>query len=125
MKIDKPEDIHYVFSGLAPLSVRLVEMMMNQGGYSRIRELLKLIPGASINPDNEADFFKETQRKKKILVYYIGGVTFAEIAAIRFLNTLFPDKKFVVATTSIINGNSCMSQMRTAKENNLDLLLLK
>lgn len=86
---------------------------------------LTLIPGASIKPDNEAEFFKETQRKKKILVYYIGGITFAEISALRFLNTLFPDKKFVIATTSIINGGSCMQQMRTAKENNLDLLLLK
>ena len=124
MKLDKPEDIHYVFSGLAPLSVRLVEMMMNQGGFNRIREQLKLLPGAVVSPDNEAEFFKETQRQKRILVYFIGGITFAEIAALRFLNTLFPDKKFTVATTSIINGNSCMQQMRTAKDNNLDLLQL-
>lgn len=126
MKLDKPDNIHYVFfGGLAPLSVRLIEMMMNTGGYGRIRDQLRLIPGAIISPENEAEFFKETQRKKKILVYYIGGVTYAEIAALRFLNTLFPDKKFVIATTSIINGNNCMQQMRTAKENNLDLLTLK
>jgi hypothetical protein len=125
VKLDKPEDIHYVFSGLAPLSVRLIEMMMNLGGFNRIKEQLKLLPGNTVSPDNEADFFKETQRKKRILVYFIGGVTFAEIAALRFLNTLFPDKKFIVATTSIINGNSCMQQMRTAKDNNLDLTQLK
>ena len=59
MKIDKPEDIHYVFTGLAPLSVRIVEMMMNSGGFTRIKDLT-LIPGASIKPDNEAEFFKET-----------------------------------------------------------------
>ena len=100
-------------------------MMMNLGGFNRIREQLKLLPGATVSPDNEAEFFKETQRKKRILVYFIGGVTFAEIAALRFLNTLFPDKKFIVATTSIINGNLCMQQMRTAKDNNLDLMQLK
>jgi hypothetical protein len=33
------------------------------------------------------------------LVYYIGGVTYGEIAAIRFLNKLFKDKKFIIATT--------------------------
>ena len=59
------------------------------------------------------------------MVYFIGGVTFAEIAALRFLNTLMPDKKFIVATTSIISGNSCMQQMRTAKDNNLDFMTLK
>ena len=58
-------------------------------------------------------------------MYFIGGVTFAEIAAVRFLNTLFPDKKFIVATTSIINGNTCMDELRSAKDNNLDLLSLK
>ena len=106
--MDIPENIHYVFAGLAPLSVRLIEMLISAGGFARIKDQLKLLPGAEIKPDNEAEFFKETQRKKKILVYYVGGVTFAEIAALRFLNKIFPDKKFVVATTSIINGNSCM-----------------
>ena len=45
-------------------------------------------------PDNESDFFepKNEQRsssrteKKKVLLYFVGGVTFAEIGAIRFMN---------------------------------------
>lgn len=76
-------------------------------------------------PENEAEFFRDTQKKKRILVYFVGGVTFAEVAALRFLNTLFPDKKFLVATTQIINGNLCMEQMRTAQVNNFDLTTLK
>jgi hypothetical protein len=38
--------------------------------------------------------------KKKVLVYFIGGITYAEIAAIRFLNSL-PDStvKLIIATT--------------------------
>ena len=111
---------------MAPLSVRLVEMMMSPEmmtpeGYAKVRDQ---IPGPLLVSDKLQDFFKETQRKKRILVYFIGGVTFAEIAALRFLNTMFPDKKFIVATTSIINGNSCMQQMRTAKDTNLDLMQL-
>jgi hypothetical protein len=31
-------------------------------------------------------------KKKKIMIYYVGGVTYGEIAAIRFLNKLFKDK---------------------------------
>ena len=46
VKIDKPESIHYVFAGLAPLSVRIVEMMFNAGGFNRMKDQLKLIPGA-------------------------------------------------------------------------------
>ena len=64
-------------------------------------------------------------RAKKVLVYFLGGVTYAEIAAIRFLNSCdkFRDRvKFVIATTSIINGNKCINQMRTTQTNNLDLI---
>lgn len=49
-----------MFAGLAPLSVRLIEMLINAGGFTRIKEQLKLLPGAEIKPDNEAEFFKET-----------------------------------------------------------------
>ena len=63
-------------------------------------------------PQNvEKDFFSSTHNTKKILVYFLGGVTFAEVAAIRYLNNCrkFKDRvKFVIATTSIINGNKSM-----------------
>lgn len=98
--------------------------MMNHGGFARIQDKLRMLPGAEVRPDNEAEFYKETLRKKKVLVYFIGGVTFAEVAALRFLNTLFPDKRFVVATTSIINGNSALEQLRIAQTNNLDVKAL-
>ena len=57
-------------------------------------------------------------------MYFLGGVTFAEIAAIRFLNThnRFGGRyKFVIATTSIISSKKCMEQMRSASLNNLNL----
>jgi hypothetical protein len=38
-------------------------------------------------------------RRKRVLVYFIGGITYGEIAAIRFLNKIFKDKKFIIATT--------------------------
>lgn len=75
---------------------------------------------------DEHEFFEPStiNRVKKVLVYFLGGVTYAEVAAIRFLNThsMFAGRyKFVVATTSIISSEKCMKQMRTASVNNLDL----
>jgi len=53
---------------------------------------MSLIPGPQVYPEDELEFFepKLEQRtrpeKKKVLLYFLGGVTFAEIGAIRFLN---------------------------------------
>ena len=71
--------------------------------------VLKLIPGPNSYPDNEKEFFDALTRpgalisqaqRKKVLVYFVGGVTFSEIAALRFLNKK-PDSKvtFLIATT--------------------------
>jgi hypothetical protein len=39
------------------------------------------------------------------LVFFLGGVTFAEISALRFMSTQTKDRRFIVATTSIISGD--------------------
>ena len=84
-----------------------------------------MLPGAYMAPNNESEVFA-TQRtgidvkKKKILIYYVGGITYGEIAAIRFLNKIFKDKKFIIATTQIINGESCIEMLRGAVPNKLD-----
>ena len=114
---------------MAPISVRLLERIIEKRGFHANSVLLKMLPGRELAPPPkaEADFFGHTLRPKKILIYFLGGVTFAEIAAIRYLNTCekFRDKvRFVIATTSVINGNKCVEQMRTTQVNNLDLLAL-
>ena len=73
-------------------------------------------------PPNEAKFFnpegsqpgmggRPTFKKRKVLVYFLGGINYAEIAAIRFLQKLFPMYRFIIATTSIINGETALRQM--------------
>jgi transposase-like protein len=66
-------------------------------------------------------------KKRKVLIYYIGGITYGEIAAIRFLNKLFSDRKFIIATTQIINGDTCVEMLRGQINNRLNhsSLLLK
>jgi len=46
-----------------------------------------------------------------VIIYFIGGITFAEMAAIRFLQLINPAYKFIIATTSIINGETALSQL--------------
>ena len=128
VKLDDPQSIHYVFGGMAPISVSLLIRMFEQRGFQAISRVLSLLPGGIINPAprDEHEFFEPStiNRVKKVLIYFLGGVTYAEVAAIRFLNThsMFSGRfKFVVATTSIISSEKCMRQMRTAAVNNLDL----
>jgi vacuolar protein sorting-associated protein 33A len=136
-----PNDISYVFSGYAPLSIRLFELLWNQqqrggglptppptqvtGGDEATRdgwllprqfdELVKALPGTTFhafqkanavagNPD-ESD--GDAARGNSVtVVCFIGGVTLAEIAALRFLNSKVEGKDIIIATTNLINGSS-------------------
>lgn len=119
-----------VFSFLDPISVRLLERIFRDNrGFAGITKVLNLLAGNQISPKphEEQEFLgpSAARRTKKVLVYFLGGVTFAEIAGIRNLNTRCSGHyKFVIATTSIISSEKCMNQMRTAAINNLDLMTL-
>jgi hypothetical protein len=121
-----PTDISYVFNGLAPLSVRIIEYLMSEKGLKNIQKYMKVLncPQAP-PPENEHELFMPLRRsasneRRKILVYFIGGITFAEISAIRFLNNLYADKQFIIATTSIISAKKCLNQLSCTIESNLD-----
>lgn len=104
-------DIHYVFSFMAPISVSLIHHMFMNRGFVHIQRCLNLLAGneEKPSPQEEQQFFQTSNvRAKKVLVYFLGGVTFAEIAAVRTLNKLHTDFKFVIATTSIISSEKCM-----------------
>ena len=55
VKIDVPEDIHYVFGGMAPISVRFLERVVEKRGFLANENLLKLLPGRSIAPNAKAE----------------------------------------------------------------------
>ncbi|KAM6600743.1 vacuolar protein-sorting-associated protein 33 homolog isoform X2 [Cannabis sativa] len=117
-----PNDIAYVFSGYAPLSIRLVQHAV-RSGWRPIDEILKLLPGphseakrgrfsgsssfdnlqgASASTDKVAD-----GRRSLVLVVFIGGVTFAEISALRFLSSqegMAYD--LIIGTTKLVSGHS-------------------
>jgi len=116
-----PNDISYVFSGYAPLSIRLVQQAV-RSGWRPVEEILKLLPG----PHSEAKrsgFASSPSletlpgtpsldkvgdgRRSLVLVVFIGGVTFAEISALRFLSAQEGMAyELIVGTTKIISGHT-------------------
>jgi hypothetical protein len=108
-RVDNPSDIHFVTSGYAPLSIRLVQAAVTTG-WSRepAAEALRHLPGPTIQ-------FTQVRRggagggadggaggddgaggagaaggdagsgRKVVLVCFVGGVTYIEISSLRFL----------------------------------------
>eukprot|EP00004_Rigifila_ramosa_P013978 TRINITY_DN3139_c0_g1_i1.p1 TRINITY_DN3139_c0_g1~~TRINITY_DN3139_c0_g1_i1.p1 ORF type:complete len:315 (-),score=91.80 TRINITY_DN3139_c0_g1_i1:21-965(-) len=148
---NNPQDIAYVFSGYAPLSVRFLQMATRSGkekdreadrpgitlfqGLKTNEELLRTLPGPVFEerqqlPAGVQDFSvagtsassaaadSQPKRRKIVLVYFIGGVTFAEISAIRFLSQLPQEDgqqfDYVIATTKLINGDSLLEPLLAA-----------
>ncbi|XP_071934851.1 vacuolar protein-sorting-associated protein 33 homolog isoform X2 [Coffea arabica] len=116
-----PNDISYVFSGYAPLSIRLVQHAI-RSGWRPLEDVLKLLPGPHTETkrsgyvggsyDNLSSSVLNLAkvgdgRRSLVLVVFVGGVTFAEIAALRFLSSqegMAYD--LIIGTTKIINGQT-------------------
>lgn len=117
-----PNDIAYVFSGYAPLSIRLIQHAI-RSGWRPVEEVLKLLPGPHLetrrggfsNSPSFDTFYGVSNsidkvpdgRRSLVLVVFVGGVTFAEISALRFLSAqenMAYD--LIIATTKIVNGQT-------------------
>ena len=110
--LNEPNDTSYAYIGYAPIIIRLIEKGIAQGGWSNIKDILKKIPGDSNFPTDESDIFKSTVDKQFILVVFIGGITYGELAAIRLLNKKNRNKKFVIITTGIINSKKIFESLK-------------
>ena len=103
---NKITDCSYVFGGYCCISLRLIEAVIKTG-WKDINDALKKLPGATYYPNNEKEILRTTLAKKEknfIFLVFIGGITYAEIEGIRFLNQINKDFKFIIITTSIINS---------------------
>jgi vacuolar protein sorting-associated protein 33A len=133
-----PEDIAYVYSGYAPLSVRIVQCVLQKQylqtlhksplpltpsstGWTGFEDILKSAKGPTFNivqkpTDEKAAKAKAalagTAGTKTVFVMYVGGITFTEIAALRFVARRLEDaglrRKIVICTTGIVSGRSVM-----------------
>ncbi|GJQ85374.1 car [Trypoxylus dichotomus] len=110
-----PTDISYVHCIYAPLSIRLVEHLTKNGGWKQLQDYLGLLPGPTLDetpPISQDNIYNNNDSPKVVLVFFIGGCTFAEISALRFLSKQEDSNvEFVIATTKLINGNTFLESL--------------
>ncbi|XP_060709854.1 vacuolar protein sorting-associated protein 33B isoform X2 [Hemiscyllium ocellatum] len=100
-----PRDMAYVFSGAyIPLSCKIIEQVLERDSWTGMEEVSRLLNNnefITIERSMDAGYSCNVQRV--ILVVFLGGCTFSEIAALRFLGK---EKgfKFVFVTTAITNS---------------------
>lgn len=142
-----PRDAAFVTSGYAPLSCRLVEALATRGGAGLAAALpglagaphLRYVPRAqsrealanalsavptplAVDPSSLAPAppARPDGAKPVLVAFFVGGVTRAEIAALRFLSRR-PDFPFavVVAATAVVGGAGLLEGLAFDVENRL------
>jgi hypothetical protein len=114
-----PQDIAYVYSGYAPLSIRVVQKLLQQKDLKASDEALKLVPGPHFEIEqpqprgsNPSDGSDGRVRNKVVLVFFLGGCTFTEVSAIRFLAKMDQgQREYLVGTTKLINGDKLLEPL--------------
>jgi hypothetical protein len=136
-----PNDISYTFSGYAPLSIRLVQSIIQKHtlantikpssdpqasnplaqGLRIFDDATKYVRGATVDEVQKGDekAVKARQllsgsageRGKTVVVFFLGGVTRAEIAALRFIGEKLAESggegrgsKVVICATNVVRG---------------------
>nr|XP_032650095.1 vacuolar protein sorting-associated protein 33B isoform X3 [Chelonoidis abingdonii] len=111
-----PRDMAYVFSGAyVPLSCKIIEQVLERKGWLGLEEVVRLLNGnefAPTEPVMEENPAWEAQRV--ILAVFLGGCTFSEISALRFLGKE-KGYKFIFLTTAITSSARLMDAMLEAK----------
>ena len=112
---NEPNDTSYSFSGYCPIFIRLIEKAFSKG-WNNIKDLIKKIANEFEYPEDESQIIDINNKDKKfILLVFIGGITYGELASIRYLNKVNDDKKFIVLTTGMINSRKILNSMRQGK----------
>lgn len=85
-----------------------MERALLPGGWQSIKNELSSLPGATLSNDIPGRAMKQLKRSL-ILVFFIGGVTYGEITALRWISKKY-NKEIIIATTNITTGNHLLSQ---------------
>ena len=113
--LNNPNDSSYSFSGYCPIFIRLIEKAFDKG-WNNIKDIIKKISNEFDFPNDEINIVENNNKEKKfILLVFIGGITYGELASIRYLNKFYQDKKFIVLTTGMINTKKIFNSMRPGK----------
>ncbi|KAG9511091.1 Vacuolar protein sorting-associated protein 33A [Fragariocoptes setiger] len=124
-----PDHISYVYGGCAPVSVCLAKSIVQPGiGWRAMSDNLRLLPGPTVETTQRLSSPSSRHQRRNsissanssnddhrtVLVYFIGGCTFAEISALRFLSQQEENNcEFIVATTKIVNGRTFIDSLNS------------
>ena len=109
------KDISYIYNGFCPIILKLAEKLVEKG-WGNIKDILKDLPGGEYDyPQDESEIISTKNDKQFILLVFIGGITYGELAGIRYLNNKFRNKKFIVITNNVINSRKIFDQMKKGK----------
>jgi hypothetical protein len=121
-----PNDFSYVYSGYAPISVRLVQAACTKSvqttqsatytfaSWRGFEDVIRALPGGP--------GFEDVQRAtdgssipvvatKRTLVVFLGGCTHTEISALRFLSAR-DTRSYIVLTTNILTGKTLLQSLQ-------------
>ena len=134
-----PQDINYIYYQYAPLSIRLIQKIVfpTTMNLTETMNLLpgatfidtqqvpmelkrhRMDSTTSVNSLNKSTKVQQQQQQQQssqqktesraTMVVFIGGITYGEIAALRFLSDQNHD--FIIATTHFINGTNLMKSL--------------
>ena len=124
VNIYNPNDTSYVFSSFCPISIRLIEKAFCAGWGAIQKDILKNFQMEFIYPDDEKPIIDTHVENNVILLVFIGGITYSEIAAIRYLNKSpsYSKYKFLIITTNVICGKTFFEGIKSDKiEEALDM----
>ncbi|XP_031978185.1 vacuolar protein sorting-associated protein 33B isoform X1 [Corvus moneduloides] len=135
-----PRDMAYVFGGAyVPLSCKIIEQVLERRDWQGLEEVVRLLNGNEFSvsgggrgrlgavglaagisystlpyPDSAVEDNPAWESQRIVLAVFLGGCTFSEIAALRFLGKE-RGCKFIFLTTAITNSARMMEAMIEAK----------
>lgn len=137
----EPDDVAYVFSGYAPLSIRLVQCILQKQylsslttkrgatpaaaassatqGWKPFEESIRHVRGATFDEVQQGEEKAVRARQilngsqgdgqKTVIVFFLGGVCRAELAALRFVAKQLKEegrgRKLLICTTEVLTGD--------------------
>ncbi|XP_025896439.1 vacuolar protein sorting-associated protein 33B [Nothoprocta perdicaria] len=111
-----PRDMGYVFSGAyVPLSCKIIEQVLERRSWQGLEEVVRLLNGTEFCiADSGAEDGAAGDAQRVVLAVFLGGCSFSEMAALRFLGKE-KGYKFIFLTTAITNSARMMEAMIETK----------
>uniref|UniRef100_A0A2K6PY16 VPS33B late endosome and lysosome associated n=1 Tax=Rhinopithecus roxellana TaxID=61622 RepID=A0A2K6PY16_RHIRO len=111
-----PRDMAYVFSGAyVPLSCRIIEQVLERRSWQGLDEVVRLLNCSDFAfTDMTKEDKASSESLRLILVVFLGGCTFSEISALRFLGRE-KGYRFIFLTTAVTNSARLMEAMSEVK----------